>query len=37
MTRFIFAALALATVAAAAAPSYAVTPGDLMHTQWIGR
>lgn len=36
MTRFIFAALALVTVTAAA-PAFAATPGDLMHSQWIGR
>lgn len=36
MTRFAFAAIALFTITAAV-PAFAVTPGELMHTQWLGR
>jgi hypothetical protein len=36
MNRIVFAALALVTVAVSA-PAFAATPGDLMHTVWLGR
>jgi hypothetical protein len=36
MTRFAVAALALFTITATL-PAFAVTPGELMHSQWIGR
>lgn len=36
MTRFAIAALALFTITATV-PAFATTPGELMHTQWLGR